>query len=183
MQRDERFKKLFYKNYNPLCNVAYNYLQDRQLAEDLVQDTLIRFWEQKKDSLPDNEAGYYLFQAVKNNCVSQLRKKVRFISIDEEPEAASVRDDEGNELELERRQHLERAIALLPEKCRVVFLMSKIDNLKYKEIADQLGISVKTVENHVAKAIQVIRGYFSNHVASIWLAGILLSYYYYHFMH
>lgn len=171
MQKEEYFKEVFYKNYNILCNVAYHYLSDYQLAEDIVQNTLINFWEWEKGSLPLNEASYYLIRAVKNNCISHLRKrKYNTVSLDDcakvEYDLAIVtNEDDDNH---EKLEHLEKAIETLPLKCRDVFLLSKMKEMKNKEIAEHLGISIKTVEGQMSKAIKLLRKYFKNYIA-FWL--------------
>lgn len=172
MQREECFKEIFYKNYNVLCNVAYNYLSDYHLAEDIAQNTLINFWESGKDSLPQKEASYYLVRAVKNNCISYLRKHKYNLSLDDQAigeynlNLAYEEDEDNNDNET--IEHLYKAIQKLPLKCRNVFLLSKKEQMKNKEIAEHLGISIKTVEGQMSKAIKILRKYFQDYVA-LWV--------------
>lgn len=173
MHRDEQFKHLFYTHYNALCVTAYHYLLDKDLAEDVVQETLIKFWELGKDSLSDLKTGYYLRQAVKNNCVSELRRRRNDVSMDNHfLESFDLASEEESE---ERQNHLlerlDAAIGELPERCREVFLLSKMKQMKQQEVADRLGISVKTVENQMTKAIAMLRKSFG--VAGLFLLVLL----------
>lgn len=159
MQQNEKFKILFYKNYQTLCNVAYQYVMDRFTAEDIVQETFIRFWENEKSNLPEKEAGYYLTRAVKNNCISYLRKEVQSVSLNEDIALAHelYSEDETEVTTAEKMDIVEKAIQQLPPKCKEVFLLCKVEQKKYREIAWMLNISVKTVENHMTKAIAFLR--------------------------
>lgn len=158
-QQNEKFKKLFYQNYQTLCNVAYQYVMDRFVAEDIVQETFIRFWENEKSDLPPKEVGYYLTRAVKNNCITHLRKEVQSVSLNEEVVLAhALYSEEETEVTTgEKLDMVEKAIQQLPPKCKEVFLLCKVEQKKYREIAQMLNISVKTVENHMTKAIAFLR--------------------------
>ncbi|WP_223609603.1 RNA polymerase sigma-70 factor [Chryseobacterium sp. OSA05B] len=154
------FKALYYMYYQPLCNHAFKYLSDRDESEDVVQEVLIRFWELKKEMPNDQTARNYLFAAVRNRSISVLRQKnnIRFVSIDEHD--FEVTEDihkaqDGENISL----LLEKAFENLSPKCAEVFKLSRIGKLKYAEIAAHLGISVKTVENQMGKAIKHMRDF------------------------
>ena len=93
--RKELFKVLFQKHYPRLCHIAYGYVLDRDEAEDIVQELFINVWDKGKDSLPDKEFAAYMTTAVKNSCISFLRKRQgAFVPIDDYPTAAIDQPDE-----------------------------------------------------------------------------------------
>ena len=161
-ERKRQFKIKFDKHYSLLCNVAYGFVPDKDDCEDIVQETFISVWDKEKDLLPEKEFASYMVSSVKNNCISFLRKrKLDTVSM-EDPTlipANLSHDDAEDEREMEKYNALEEALASLPQKCREVFLMSKLKGMKYKEIASATGISEKTVENHMGKAMKILREY------------------------
>ncbi|RQO65824.1 RNA polymerase sigma-70 factor [Pedobacter sp. KBW06] len=159
MQTDHKgFKELFDRNYQQLCNHAFKYLGDRDESEDIVQEVLIRFWEIKKEMINDPVAKYYLMTAVRNRCISALRKKVHMLSTEEnEIEIADTVYTEKAESEV--KDLVERAFENLSPKCADVFKLSRLENLTYQQIATKLNISIKTVENQMGKAIKHMRNF------------------------
>lgn len=157
----QEFKKLFEQYYNPLCNFASTILHSRIKAEDAVQDVFIKMW-QKKDTVGGLEnVKAYLFTATKNKCFEYLRKLKLERKLSEENESrlemsSSINiDDEADKYVL--KEKLFNSIRQLPPKCRDVFTMSKINGLTYSEIAIELGISPKTVENQMGRALRLLR--------------------------
>jgi RNA polymerase sigma-70 factor (ECF subfamily) len=156
----QRFESIFGDLYQPLCSYAYTIVQDANLCEDIVQEVFTRIWDTRRDLLLNDGIRFYLFSAVRNNCISHLRsvKGGRTMPLNDKALADNVyispkdTSDKG-----QYEQLLREAIDLLPEKCREVFVLSRIGHLKYKEIADVLGISAKTVENQLGKALKLIR--------------------------
>lgn len=156
------FKTLFDQEYSKLCRYALTYLHDSHQAEDVVQETFIKIWERKQEIIDSPDVRFYLITAVRNNCISALRKlktqSVTFTENTPEPEP---------EIHFTTRQHLEaasdqsrkiaNALELLPAKCKEVFLSVKMQGLSYKQTAEMLDISVKTVENQMGKALKVFR--------------------------
>ena len=155
------FKELFEQYYNPLCNFANSILYDSTKAEDAVQDVFVKMW-QKKDTVGGLEnVKSYLFQATKNKCIEYLRKLKLDKKLSEENESrlemsSSINtDDEAEKYVL--KEKLFNSIRQLPPKCRNVFTMSKINGLTYSEIAEELDISPKTVENQIGRALRLLR--------------------------
>jgi RNA polymerase sigma-70 factor, ECF subfamily len=154
------FEMYFKTFYQPLCNYAYTFLQDREEAEEIVQNTFISVWE-KRDGLNVRTSGKaYMYAMVRNACLNVLKhEKIKQKYVGEElaltsPGYESVSNIvSSNELETKIQQAIEK----LPEQCRLVFKLSRFEELKYQEIADQLNISVKTVENHMGKALKIMR--------------------------
>lgn len=150
------FSTQFHSYYRPLCLYALRLLDDTDEAEDVVQDTFAALWE-KRDTLHkivSNKS--YLYTAVRNNCLMKLRSKKEFDSVEE----LQLMDEYTPE-EVIARAELEaklwKMIDDLPERQREIFLMAKRDGMAYREIAEETGLSVKTVENHVTRALKSLR--------------------------
>ena len=154
------FEMLFRTYYQPLCNYAYTFLQDKEDAEEIVQSTFLMVWE-KRDTLSiRTSVKPYLYAMVRNACLNVLKhQKIKQRYAGEEIALADRAHDSvsqsvaTNELE----QKIRLAMDALPEQCRLVFKLSRFEELKYAEIAEQLNISIKTVENHMGKALRIMR--------------------------
>lgn len=158
--RKEIFKSRFNEHYPRLCSIAYEYVSDADDSEDIVQELFINIWDKGKDALPDKEFAAYITTAVKNACISFLRKKCSYtVSIEDATSAGAHLPDEDT-LDTDRKspeELLSEALAVLPPKCKEIFLLSKLKGMKYREIAVQLTLSEKTVENQMGKAIKLLR--------------------------
>lgn len=155
-------KQLFTAHYEKLCRHAYAYLQDEQLAEDVVQNTFIRIWESKRDLLNNPSIAFYLITAVRNNSISALRQvkasRTRYAEELPEPDPEPFFSrSEHHETSSAQQQRAAEALDRLPPKCREVFLLAKLHQMSYKDVARHLDISVKTVENQMGKALRVLR--------------------------
>ena len=167
-KRKEEFKRSFEKYYPVLCNIAYRYLLDKETSEDIVQDTMLSVWQNKKDLLPESELVPYLKVSIRNNCISFLRKQTFEVlsivcSLTEEYEEEGVASSEK----------IEHLLGVLPTKCSLVFRMNKLHGMKYREIAEELNISEKTVENQMGKAIRLLRDYVASHPYTLILFLVL----------
>jgi len=158
---------LFNVHYELLCRYAFSFLNDKEDAEDVVQNTFVTLWQKRETLNIRTSLKSYLFSMVRNNCLNKLKhEKVKqdyatFSVIPEttdETSAAALTT--GNELE----NMISRAIESLPEQCRLVFKLSRFENLKYAEIASQLNISEKTVENQMGKALRVMREHLKDYL-------------------
>ncbi len=159
---EQAFKELFSREYGNLCQYAYSYLKEEHMAEDVVQETFVRIWETKRDLIGKPEIRFYLATAVRNNAISVLRKQTASQTryVDETPEPAPElfhTRREQLEQEASRNERIAAALNTLPPKCREVFLLVKMQGLSYRQVADTLGISVKTVENQMGKALRLVR--------------------------
>lgn len=178
--RKETFKSLFQKHYPRLCHIAYGYVLDRDDSEDIVQELFINAWDKGKDTLPEKEFAAYMTTAIRNNCISFLRKKQgAFVSIDDYPTAAIDTPDEIYDDADEAKSPdnlLQVALASLPPKCKEVFLLAKLKGMKYREIAEKLNLSEKTIENQMTRAIRLLRTYVAeNNALRMILITIVLS--------
>ncbi|MBQ4819394.1 RNA polymerase sigma-70 factor [Aquimarina sp. MMG016] len=159
----EAFKVLFDLYYTKLLHVAYSYVPNKEDAEEIVQDVFLKAWKKRKN-ITTNINGY-LFKITKNSCLDYLRsKKYKLSSANniEQLEAfinhKALKDEQTSLIiEKELAQRIQECIKLLPAKCQKVFIKSRIDGLKNKEISDELDISIKTVENHMSKALKYMR--------------------------
>ncbi len=146
---------LFRNYYRPLCLYALHYLHDTEQAEDAVQDCFVRLLEQ---TVKPQNARAWLYAAVRNRCIDILRR--RHPTIDDTSTAAyldGLSDEEAQERSVNEAA-LWDIIDQLPARQREVLLMAKRDGRTYAEIANQLGISVKTVEHLLSRAMKKLRG-------------------------
>lgn len=133
---------LFRRHYRALCLYAVHFLHDLDVAEDLVQDSFVAYWE-KGEIMASEQA--YLYRMVHNRCIDILRKD----------QPAALPEELSMEETIDRSEKEARlwvAIERLPEQRRRCLIMAKRDGLSYKEIAAELGISENTVRNHIARA-------------------------------
>lgn len=154
------FEMLFRTYYQPLCNYAYTFVQDRDEAEEIVQTTFLSVWE-KRDTLEIHTAVKpYLYAMVRNACLNVLKHekvKQQHAQVEMAVAERSVESVARTVMASELEHKIYRAMDTLPEQCRLVFKLSRFEELKYAEIAQQLDISVKTVENHMGKALRIMR--------------------------
>ena len=149
---------LFQQLYRPLCIYALHYLQDTDASEDVVQDAFVRLIEKMQDGHQVDNTKSYLYTSVRNSCIDILRKGKQTESVILPQDTnGPITDEEAAERSLHEAE-LWTAIDTLPKRCREVFLMAKRDGRKYREIAETLNISEKTVEHQVSKALKILRG-------------------------
>lgn len=154
------FEMIFKEYYQALCRYANSFLNDREEAEEVVQGSFISIWE-KRDSLHiTTSLKAYLYQTIRNRCLNVIKhEKVKQQHVQHQlvmmPNHDEATTDTVLSNELEKKIYL--AMQALPEQCRLVFKLSRFEELKYQEIADQLNISVKTVENQIGKALKIMR--------------------------
>ncbi|WP_279179348.1 RNA polymerase sigma-70 factor [Parabacteroides johnsonii] len=158
------FEKLYKLYYPKMFAFAKNYVPANEDAENIVQDVFLILWERKEEIEISFTLTTYLFTLVKNRCLNFLRHKLI-----EEEYNSQMKEELGFKLyaletfnysyqsEEELQEVIQRALDTLPERCREVFIKSRIEGLKYKEISDELGISVNTVENQMVTALKKLR--------------------------
>lgn len=158
--RKARFEQLFRDHFTGLCFFARKYTGDLESARDIVHQVFIRVWENRDTFDWEKPAKAYLFSAVYKRSLNHLRDNRKF-EHGRNPESNDwVPDTAGYDNLLETAE-LEAAIncALhkLPAKCREIFEKSRYEGKKYREIAEELQLSVKTVESHMSKALSLLR--------------------------
>lgn len=159
------YKILFDTYYQDLCNYTYKLSSDTLLAEDLVQNIFLKIWEKKETLNINTSLKSYLFKSCYNEFLMHLRKQKKDLDVLETLKWEALSElfgDEDNDKQEAHLIQLESAIEKLPEKCKKVFKLSRIEQKKHKEIAEILGISTKTVEVHIGKALRYLKTNISN---------------------
>jgi RNA polymerase sigma-70 factor (ECF subfamily) len=161
------FEMLFRTYYKPLCNYAYSFLNDRDEAEEVVQSAFIGVWDKRSSIEIQSSMKSYLYRMVRNSCLNVIKhanvkkQHVKYALAGGEPmDESASQSVMSQELELK----IQEAMKQLPEQCRLVFQLSRFEELKYSEIAGQLNISVKTVENHMGKALKIMRSQLKDYL-------------------
>ena len=161
LQKDEKaFEQVFKSYYKRLHVYAITILQDKDEAEEMVQRVFVKIWERNESLTSTGTLAAYLYRAVHNECLNYLKhQKVK--SAHQLYVVKSMKNEvehpgqKINAKELE--QKINSALNELPEQCRTIFQLSRFGELKYREIASQLGLSVKTVEAQMGKALKLLR--------------------------
>ncbi len=161
LQRGEApaFENLFRQWYEPLCHYACRLADgDMDEAEDLVQQAFVKLWEYRSRLKVEWSLKAYLYKSVHNACLNRIRsKKVQSKYLEFTAHQPDNMHSQPDDTAPELREHFQRALDTLPPQCRHIFELSRFETLKYREIADQLGISIKTVETQMGKALRVLR--------------------------
>jgi RNA polymerase sigma-70 factor (ECF subfamily) len=157
---NEGFEALFKAHYKALYAYACTILRDEDQADDTVQNVFFKLWQKKEDLAHIQSVKAYLYRSVYNESMNYIKRQQLKTAHQEysrqsgsHTEALAGHKLIGKELE----QKIAAALRLLPEQCRTIFQMSRFQDLKYKEIAEHLNISVKTVENQMGKALKIMR--------------------------
>ncbi len=159
----EAFKILFELYYAKLLYLAKSYVSNKEDAEEIVQDVFVKVWKKRKSITTNINA--YLFKVTKNACLDYLRSKKyklsksnNILQLEAHINYNALSDQTSSAIvEKELEEKIKAGINLLPQKCRKVFVKSRIEGMKNKEISEDLNISIKTVENHMSKAIRHMR--------------------------
>lgn len=150
---------LFKEYYQALCVHAYRILNNTEVAEDIVQDVFMKLWNKKDQININTSVKSYLYKSTTNTALNYLEKNKVIVQSDEalefEPNGQVAPDLQMSAKQLKSR--IDEAINNLPPKCKTIFILSRHEGMKYKQIADHLNISVKTVENQMSIALERIR--------------------------
>lgn len=157
---DRAFEQLFKAHFKALHAYAHTFLRDEEMAEEIVQNLFMKLWQKRELIHARTSVKAYLYKCVHNDCLNHIKhvkiqekyQEHTLFTMDQHSTSASQKVELS---ELESR--LAQALRELPEQCRAIFQMSRFEELKYKEIAEQLGISIKTVENQMGKALRLLR--------------------------
>jgi RNA polymerase sigma-70 factor (ECF subfamily) len=154
------FETLFKQWYEPLCRYAYSMLHNQDEAEDIAQKTFCKLWDQREKMEIHTSIKSYLYRMVHNACLNKIKQwqiqsehheQIAYssVSVVNHVEQAVVHKELSHQIEL--------AIAALPERCREVFLLSRMQHLSYIQIAQKMQISPNTVETQIVKALKTLR--------------------------
>lgn len=156
----EVFEQIFRTYYERLCNYANTILNDMEEAEEMVQSAFVTVWEKHPSIEIHTSVKSYLYKAVYNSCLNRLKHyKVRMEHDAHVKHTADIYTSDASQslIKSELEEMTRRSIEALPPQCQTVFKLSRFENMTYVEIAEQLDISVKTVENHIARALKSLR--------------------------
>ena len=153
---EKSFEDLFRTYFSPLMSFAKKILSDEEDAREVVHQVFVNLWEKKEKIDLSEPMKSYLFTSVHNRSLNMIRDRKKFSS-EEVPEMAGEWDVSAQIESMELEEKIAESLQSLPEKCRQVFEMNRFDGLKYAEIAQQLNISIKTVENQMSKALRILR--------------------------
>ncbi|MFD1002127.1 RNA polymerase sigma-70 factor [Ohtaekwangia kribbensis] len=152
---------LFAQYYDKLCRFANTYLRHAAEAEEVVADVFVYLWKNRHQLTIEKNLNAYLYIAVKHAALAVLKKQQPlYEDIDDillQTDFADSTTPEQSLVHKELQQHIDLAIGALPHRCKQVFMMSRFDNLTYREISKILDISENTVENHLVKALSHLR--------------------------
>ena len=173
---DAAYKFLYDHHYQILCHVAAQYVKDDFLAETIVGDVIFHLWEVRESIEINTSLRQYLMTSVRNRCLDYLKSQhcqkevpVAQNGLQDFPVLQYVKTDDyplGRLLEKELEGEIMGAIDRLPEDCRRVFRLSRFEQLKYEEIAQQLNISVNTVKYHIKHALALLHEQLGKYLAA-----------------
>jgi RNA polymerase sigma-70 factor (ECF subfamily) len=159
--RDEAaFEKVFKTHFKALHAYAFTIIKDEAAAEEIVQNIFLKLWERSENLSIAGSVSSYLYRAVYNESLNHIKhQKVR--TAYGQHLSFSMKDASDNAAKRVSLKELEARLATalneLPEQCRTIFQLSRFEELRYREIAEQLQISTKTVENQMGKALKILR--------------------------
>jgi len=158
---------VLYKKYSKrLYKFAYSILKSSEESENIVQDVFLNLWENRHKVEKDSSVKYYVFTIAYNSAISIIRKKTRESQFIEYLKSLQDLNQEPVNIELEYNEltdKLNDIINHLPDRQKEVYLLHRVEGLKYQEIAERLNISVNTIENHMSRALKTIRAKLGNY--------------------
>lgn len=182
---DQKALELLFSIYFPRMNdFARNVVKDDGISQDIVQEVFVKVWE-KKAEIESLNIEAFLFRLVRNRCIDYIKhlkvvnNRLKEIHIASKYEELYRIDFVGNEpyvlIEAELKRKIEKTIQDLPDRCREVFILSRMNGLKNKEIAEKLDINIKNVERHLNRALQSFRINFTEELPIALILLVLKS--------
>jgi RNA polymerase sigma-70 factor (family 1) len=154
------YKELFSLFYKPLQQFAYTFTRSHEMSEEIVSDVFISIWQRRRQLEEIDNLKVYLYISTKNAALKYLLKQQKEVAISIDNLHVEIgsqyNDPEQLMMTAEMLARAEQAISNLPPRCKLVFKLIREDGLRYKEVAEILGISVKTIDSQLAIALQKI---------------------------
>ena len=184
LQKGEKaaYEEIYNDFFGVIYHLSLQYLHNEKISEEIVQDSFMKLWEIRDTLNEQFNIRNFLYTITKNNCLNYLRNQkialrhqenIKYLEMQFNYEAL---EKLGNYLEFEAlREKIDQAIAALPEEIRETFLLSRFDELHYKQIAEKQSISIKTVEARMTKALRTLRHELKDYLSVICLITNLLS--------
>jgi RNA polymerase sigma-70 factor (family 1) len=160
------FDALYRKYSKKLYKFGYSILKSKEESENLIQDVFLHLWENRHNVEKNASIQSYVFTIAYNSAISILRKKAKDFQFVEYLKSLQENTEEPVNVELEYNEltvKLDEIIKALPQRQKEVYILHKVEGLKYNIIAEQLHISVNTIENHMSRALKTIRGKLGNY--------------------
>lgn len=167
---ENAFKTLYLRYYQALCNFAYIYTGCIHESEGIVQEVFGHFWEVKNQINPSNNLKAYLFTSVKNKALDKIKKnkvEQEYLEKFALQKTNKTYQKDLKTTEVDFNQRVFEAINSLPKRAKLVYKLSRKEGLTYKEIADLLDISIKTVESQMVRSLKKLRNHLKNTFNSI----------------
>ncbi|MEP4532374.1 MAG: RNA polymerase sigma-70 factor [Cyclobacteriaceae bacterium] len=170
IREDAVFEALFKNHYAELVNFGNKYLNDPEQSKELVQEVFLNIWQQSEKLKIQTSVKSYLFGAVRNAALNHIKHQKVEQKYQDRVRFNATESETVDFLELDELKHsIENALDKIPEKCREIFELNRFEGKRYKEIADQLGISLKTVENQMGKALKILRNELGDYLPIVLL--------------
>ncbi len=182
------FREIYDQHYVMLCRFAFQFLNDRGLAEEIVDDTIFYLWEHRKELSITHSLRSYLMTAVKNRCINELkslryRSQLSFSNVTLQENQSFLetvfvddRQPMGILIEKELEERILFYINTLPDECRRVFVLSRFENKKYREIATELNISINTVKYHMKNALAYLEKHLDPYLRLVAITFLFSNY-------
>ena len=160
------FTELYRNYYVELCNFALRFVESPDISEEIVQDVFLNIWRRRKEWSPQSPRSY-LYKSVRNKALDLLKHRkveLKWEKVTKVREIQHIESPEQLYEDVELNLAVQKAIDQLPDRRKTIFLLSRDDELTYKEIATVLDLSVKTVETQMGRALKTLRQLLSNYL-------------------
>jgi RNA polymerase sigma-70 factor (ECF subfamily) len=179
------FREIMEQWYSRLFNFANGYLNNHENTKEIIQDVFLQLWNHRSRLAENTSLNAYLFTLTRNRCIDRIRSERRALQFysDKQEEYIHLTENYNalsdsildNIFAMELQAEIDSAVALLPDQCQKVFLLSRNKGLKNREISETLSISEKTVESHITKALQSIRSALERKLPSALILIMILK--------
>jgi RNA polymerase sigma-70 factor (ECF subfamily) len=158
LNHSTEFEALFKSHYAMLVGYARKLLHEQEQAEDVVQQLFVNLWEKRESIEVGGSWKSYLLRSTHNSCLNQIKhQKIKTEHVQHSLATEAISEQRDLLEEQEFNQKVKHAVQSLPPQCKKIFLMSRLQGKKYNQIANELNLSVKTIENQMGKALKVLR--------------------------